>query len=458
MTNILIVDDDQFHLNYVGKILKSSGYESILSESDSRNVMTLFDTESVDIVLLDNMMPFISGKKLLKMITDAHPNICVIMLTSSHEIEHVTECLELGAFDYLIKPIVKDQLCNVIQKAQSENTATFQNWETIDDEHSFITKDKKILNMMEYVQKVSKSTSPVLITGETGTGKEVMARLIHKKSGSNGAFVGVNIAGFDDTLFSDALFGHIKGAYTGAHDNRTGLIEQARRGTLFLDEIGDLPLASQVKLLRVLQDGEYFPLGADKPVQMDVRLVCATNKPLDDMMKTHDFREDLYYRICSHSIELPALRARKQDIEPLTDFFLSSLADQYGEQKPLISESLMRLLQEYDYPGNIRELKSILEDAFALRENNEISIKSIFPYFRNRNVPEPAITADATAIEEISRDKLIHLIKVYFGELPSLDKMEHFLIETAMDECNGHQSEAARLLGVARQTLYRKMK
>jgi transcriptional regulator with PAS, ATPase and Fis domain len=315
---------------------------------------------------------------------------------------------------------------------------------------SITTASPKMSAIFQYCEVVAESQQPVLITGETGVGKELLAKAIHVVSGVRGRFVSVNAAGLDDTMFSDTLFGHKKGAFTGAEQARSGLIAQASRGTLFLDEIGDLSELSQVKLLRLLQEHEYYPVGSDIPLISDARVIAATNRGLRVMTEAKTFRKDLYFRLCSHQVLIPPLRERTEDIPLLLDFFLNTAAQIFRKKSPTYPPELVTLLSSYDFPGNIRELKAMIFDAVARHGSGVLSMERFKEVIGSR--PTPPI--DETRLSQRMNDWLLES----HGSFPKIREVEEFLINEAMKRANSNQGIAASLLGLTRQTLNSKLK
>jgi DNA-binding NtrC family response regulator len=313
-----------------------------------------------------------------------------------------------------------------------------------------VTTDPTMLNLFRYVVAVAPTERPVLITGETGVGKELIARAIHELSGRKGQFVAINIAGQDDTMFSDTLFGHCKGAFTTAVSAREGLIERAAGGTLFLDEIGDLAAASQVKLLRLLQERQYLPIGADDPRQTTARVLVATNRSEETLLQADDFREDLYFRLRAHHAHVPALRERLDDLPLLLDHFLSRAADENRRERPAYSAELVPLLRAYHFPGNVRELQNMVHDAVVTHREGLLSLESFRSAMRAaRSKPPPDVRPPETAAAfAVSRDL----------PLPTLAEAEEQLIAEALRRTNNNQTMAANLLGITRQTIYRHQK
>ena len=305
-----------------------------------------------------------------------------------------------------------------------------------------VTRDRKMQTIFRYMEVIAPTTQPVMITGETGTGKEMIARALHNASGRSGDFVSVNVAGLDDFMFSDTLFGHSKGSFTGAERVRNGLIETAAKGTLFLDEIGDLSIASQVKLLRLLQENEYYQLGSDRIITSTARVVVATNCDLEKSLAAGTFRRDLFYRLCSHHIHLPALRERKSDIPLLVNCFSREAAQEMSRPLPLPSTDTVDALLQYEFPGNIRELKGLISNAVATSPPGTLVIRKL----KSDPVAPSARTAiDFTALAPSN------------GRMPTLHEAEEFLIKEALRVSAGNQRVAALMLGISRQALNKRL-
>ena len=307
-----------------------------------------------------------------------------------------------------------------------------------------VTRDRKMLTIFRYIEAIAPTSQTVMVTGETGTGKELIARAIHDISGRIGDFVSVNVAGLDDIMFSDTLFGHSRGAFTGADRERKGLVDTAGGGTLFLDEIGDLNKASQVKLLRLLQENEYYSLGSDKKMKSTARILVATNSSLEAIITRGSFRTDLYYRLCSHHIHLPALRERMNDIPLLVDYFAVKAAKELGRPIPRVSTDTLDLLAHRDFPGNVRELKGMVINAVAVSKPGTLA-------FPRSNQP---VSTQATALSGTADySSLQHTA----GRIPTLGEAEDYLIREALRISGGNQRAAAIMLGISRQALNKRL-
>jgi DNA-binding NtrC family response regulator len=405
-------------------------------------------------------MPHISGLELLPKIIRDFPQIPVILVTANDEIETVVGCMKSGAFDYLVKPVETRRLIASVRKALelcdlSSELSSVKECLLTDRLHhpdsfaSIVTGNKKMRALFQYVEVVAGTRHPIMITGDTGTGKELVARAIHELSGSKGGFVALNVAGLDDTMFSDTLFGHKKGAFTGAEQARDGMISCAGKGTLFLDEIGDLNESSQIKLLRLLQEHEYYPVGSDSFRKSDARIVLATNHDLQKLIATGKFRNDLYYRLCAHQIHIPALRERLDDIPLLLDHFLATASKELNKKKPTPPGELVTLLSLYSFPGNVRELEAMVFDAVARHTSGILSMESFRKVIEKERPSLQA--APPTEPEE-------NALSGIFGHFPTLRETEDYMINEALKLAKGNQGIASSLLGMTRQTLNNRLK
>ena len=460
-TPILLVDDEQHILLSSESILRFAGIRDVRTIDDSRKVLPHLENEEIGVIVLDLFMPNVSGMELLTVISRDYPQIPIIVMTAADEVEVAVDCMRKGAFDYLVKPVENSRLISSVKKALE--ICSLKNQVTQLRDHlltnrvshpeafsSINTASPKMSAIFQYCEVVAESQQPILITGETGVGKELLAKAIHVVSGVRGKFVSVNAAGLDDNMFSDTLFGHKKGAFTGAEQARSGLIAQASRGTLFLDEIGDLSELSQVKLLRLLQEHEYYPVGSDIPLISDARVIAATNRNLRETAEAKMFRNDLYFRLCSHQVLIPPLRERTEDIPLLLDFFLNTAAQIFRKKSPTYPPELVALLSSYDFPGNIRELRAMVFDAVARHGSGVISMER----FREVIGSRPAPPIDEERLSQRINDWLLES----HGRFPKIREVEDFLIDEAMKRANSNQGIAASLLGLTRQTLNSKLK
>jgi len=457
--SIVIVDDEKDSLYTYSLILKQAGVNDVVLIQDPRELPILLKERTFSVILLDLSMPHVSGFELLKYLKIEYPEIPVIILTAIKEIETAVECMKIGACDYLLKPVEKNKFISSIKKALEmsllkEEISGLKHRlieNKLEHEEAFseiITINQKMIGIFKYIEVISKTDQPILITGETGTGKELIARAIHKVSNKRGDFIAVNVAGLDDTMFSDTLFGHRKGAFTGAISNREGLIAKAKGGTLFLDEIGDLTEASQLKLLRFIQEKVYYPLGSDIQKSTDTRIICATNQDILEMVNKGKFRKDLFYRLKAHHVHLPPLRERKDDIPILLDHFIVESAKHLGKKPPSYPEELLILLMNYNFPGNIRELKMIVYDAVARCKS----------YIFSLDIFKDMIDISNAIDKELKSEIVKFYIQMRFPDkLPTLKEMEELLVHEALSRAKGNQGIAASMLGITRQALNKRL-
>ncbi len=455
---ILMIDDEINLLNSFDFTLADAGMDNTILCNDSRKAMDILRETEVSLILLDLSMPYIRGEELLEKITPEFPEVPVIVVTGDTEIETAVKCMKLGAFDYIVKPIEENRLINQIKRAleitelKKQNTLLkdrlfSDNLENPEAFSEIITQNTKMKLMFQYMEAIAGTTEPILITGETGVGKELIARALHKLSKRTGRFVTTNIAGLDDHMFSDTLFGHKKGAFTGANEERKGQIEMASGGTIFLDEIGDLNPQSQVKLLRLLQEREYHPLGNDNPRFTDALFVLATNKNLNKMVEEGDFRKDLFFRLNVHHITPIPLKDRLDDLPLLVNYFIEKAAKNFSKKIPTYPEELITLLSTYSFPGNIRELQGMIYDAVGTHKSKIMSL-NVFKKHIGTNGNN-----NGTGFNNNTGNSLVE-----FGpQLPTLKYVQNALVKEAMKRTNNNQSIAAQLLGVTRQALNRRI-
>ncbi|MCU0613785.1 MAG: sigma-54 dependent transcriptional regulator [Desulfobacterales bacterium] len=458
---ILIVDDELSILLAIDTTLQLSGFNNIITCQDSREVNHILQNKNVELILLDLNMPHVDGETLLDRIHQEYPDIPVIIVTGVVDVDTAVHCMKVGAFDYIVKPVEEGRLLATVNRAldflelKRENLALKQRIlkEDLENPEAFkdiITKDKKMFSIFQYIESIAGSSQPVLIQGETGVGKELIARAVHRLSRPKGNFVAVNVAGLDDNVFSDTLFGHVKGAFTGADRDRSGLIEKASSGTLFLDEIGDLSSSSQVKLLRLLQEREYFPLGLDEPRKTNARIVASTLADLKSLEHAGKFRKDLNYRLSIHQIHMPPLKERKQDIRLLTDHFLKLAAAELGKKPPTPPEELYTLLSTYCFPGNIRELQSMVFDAVSRHKSKVLSM-DVFKAHIHRE-------QESRNPRKIVKDPENSYPIAITGDFPTIKEVTLWLISEAMNRSDGNQSIAAGMLGISQQALSKRLK
>jgi DNA-binding NtrC family response regulator len=452
---VLLVDDEEHALTMTKMALESEGVCAADVCADSRQALEMLDARSYHAAVIDLMMPHVSGDMLLADISQRHPEVACIIVTAVNDLETAVCCMKRGAVDYLVKPVGRENLIAAMRRIREKAELLAENQrlrgrlldyrdERPDAFAPIVTASSRMKGIFSYIEAIAESSWPVLITGETGAGKELIARSIHELSGRDGEMVCVNVAGLDDQLVADTLFGHEPGAFTGASTRREGLLARAAGGTLFLDEIGDLGAESQVKLLRVLQERAWYPLGSDRPVPTDARIIAATHRDIDNEQQRNAFRRDLYYRLRTHRIDLPPLRKRLEDLPLLVEHFLETISAEMGKSKPRVPAELYTLLRQYDFPGNVRELESLIADALSRHESGVLSTRSFADVILGDRAPAARVTdAEDRAGEGVA----------FHDTLPRLREIEPILIAEALRRADNNQSLAAQMLGVSRQTL-----
>lgn len=456
---ILLVDDEQPWLRSISLTLEGpGGYNNLITCNDSRQVLNILATEDIGLVLLDLTMPYVGGESLLESIVADHPEITVLILSGMNQVETAVTCLKLGAFDFIVKSTEEEHVLDRVHRAvhiaelERENLALSRGLLNPHLQHpeaftNVLSQDSGMQAIFQYVESVAATKRPILISGESGVGKELIAGALHQISGRSGELVAVNVAGLDDNVFSDTLFGHVRGAFTGADTPRAGMIEKAAGGTLFLDEIGDLSQASQVKLLRLLQSGEYYPLGSDQPQHMKARVVVATHQDLIALQHSGHFRKDLYYRLRTHHVEIIPLRKRRGDIPLLLNYFVELAASELEKAVPQVPDALVAMLAHYDFPGNIRELKMLVYDAVSSNQGPVLSLSQF----------KKGIGATSEAGDHFNTLKASQLFST-LDQLPTLSETGTLLVAEAMQRAQGNQSIAARMLGISQPALSKRLK
>jgi DNA-binding NtrC family response regulator len=444
--SVLVVDDESSILDTLRILLRKEGYEVTTAQGGKAGLEQI-RSGNHSIVLTDVRMPQVSGLDILRTAREQDPETPVILMTAQASLQTAVQAVNEGAFYYVQKPFSNDELLAILRRACEFRSIRVENKQLKQDirrrsERSQVSrpigKSRRFTDVLKLAEVVAPTASTVLIQGESGTGKEVVARYIHNLSPrAEGPFLSINCGALPETLLESELFGHVKGSFTGAVRDKQGLFAAARSGTFFMDEVGEMPASLQIKLLRVLQEREVIPVGATEAIPVDVRIIAATNRDLEEEVRRGNFRADLFYRLNVIALELPALRDRKDDLLLLLDAFLQELATERGGDVKALSSEAMDAVMVYDWPGNVRELQNALEHAVVLTRSNSI---------------EP------TALpERITRRKKEPLVAERVQANPSLDVIERAYIMWVLQAEGGNKTRAAEVLGIDPSTLYRKL-
>lgn len=440
---ILVVDDEAIQRDIVKDILEDEGYD-VATSSGGPEALEHIRRSPVDVVLSDLRMPGMDGVELLQHVKAFDPEIIVVVITAYGSVESAVDAMRKGAYHYLTKPLDKEQLTLIVQRAieakhlSDENRSLRQELRERYAFHNIIGQSRKMQDLFRMIEKIAPSESTVVIYGESGTGKELVARALHSHSTrSDQRFLAVNCAAIPDTLLESEMFGYEKGAFTGAQNQKKGLFEEADQGTLFLDEIGDLNMVLQAKLLRVLQEGEFQRVGGTQTIAVDVRVIAATNKDLEEEVREGRFRQDLYYRLNVVPVFLPPLRERREDIPHLVEHFLQKYQEKHGKTVTRVSSEVMKRLLDYPWVGNVRELESIIERSVILTDHEVIDSETLPEKLRAQS-DTPSPTPFTYAIPDSGI---------------SLDDVERNLIETALVKSGWSIKKASELLGITYKTL-----
>jgi DNA-binding NtrC family response regulator len=440
---VLLVDDEINMARTQAKILQRKGYV-VETASNGRDALRALGENPFDVVITDLKMPTMDGMQLLREMHVRGRRCAVIVLTGHGTIESAVEAMQHGAADYLTKPCNPDELLLKVDKLLETKRLREEVEQLRREMRAFkkfgelIGQSPQMRNIYLLIAAVSENKSTVLVTGESGTGKELVARTIHRQGPwADHPFVAINCGAMSETLLDSQLFGHRRGAFTGAIADHDGVFQTANGGTLFLDEISEIPFSLQVKFLRAIQEKEVTPLGSNRPVKVDVRIIAASNRDLDDAVRTGAFREDLFYRLNVVPIHLPPLRERREDIPLLIEHFVNTFSTEYKVEPKKVAPEAMEKLNAYPWPGNIRELQNVIERMFALSRSSEITLADL-----------PGLIAGFAEKPLQFYDR---------AELPTLEEMERSLIGAALRKSQGNKNEAARLLAIDRQRLYRKI-
>jgi len=440
---LLVVDDEPIALRNLEKVLAREGYQ-VSTASSGQAALRQLRHRAFDVVLTDLKMDKVDGMQVLKRCKDVDPEAEVILVTGYAAIETAIEAMKHGAYHYLAKPFKLDEVRKVVREAvekvalKKENRRLRESIELLADPAEIVTQDPGMLRILDTAREVTPSDCSILVSGESGTGKELMARYVHRHSRRSGAiFLAINCGAFTEELLNSELFGHEKGAFTGAAERKKGLIETAHGGTLFLDEITEMSPAMQVRLLRVVQEQELLRVGGTETVRVDVRFIAATNRNVREAIASGVLRQDLYYRLSVVTLALPPLAGRREDIPMLAHFFLKKHAGRMGKKVDSIAPEVLELLSGYGFPGNVRELENIIERGVALARES---------------------TLEVAGLPDDLRRMRLKVFRRGEGRIPSLEDQEKAYIQWVLEEVDGNRSQAAAILGIDRVSLWRKLK
>ena len=448
---VLVVDDERNIRRSLEMILSGEGYR-VICASSGQEALSALAKETVHAALLDIVMPGMKGIEVLQKMRQARPDLAVIMISGHGTVQDAVQATKLGAYDFLEKPLSREKVLLVVLHALETSVLAEENRDLrqkIEGRFEMVGQSPAIRAIQEQIAKVAPTSGRVLILGDSGTGKELIARDIHRQSRrSKGAFVKVNCAAIPEELIESELFGSDRGAFTGAVKTRDGKFELADGGTLFLDEIGDMSLSVQAKVLRALEQGEFERVGGSETIRVDVRVLAATNKNLKERVEQGQFREDLFFRLNVIPITAPPLRDRRQDIPLLVAYFLDLYAVENGSRAKEISPGAMELLCRYDWPGNIRELKNLVERLSIMVSSDAVNVEDL-PALTGLNIPRTVEPSGREALRQISAGKTLRQAR---------EELEKEYIAAALDQNSGNVTQAAKILGIERTNLHKKIK
>jgi DNA-binding NtrC family response regulator len=439
---LLVVDDEKVALKNLEHVMRKEGYEVVGTQSGP-HALQLLESQAFEVVLTDLRMERVDGMQILRRCRELYPDTEVILITGYATLESAVEAMKHGAFYYIGKPFRLDEVRKVVREAlekvrlKRENRQLREQIDAYEGKVKIITQDVQMQRLLETARQVAPTGCNVLLCGESGTGKELFARYLHYYSGRSGPFLAVNCGAFTEELLGNELFGHEKGAFTGASGTKRGLVEAASGGTLFLDEVTEMSPAMQVKLLRVVQERELLRLGATEPIPVDVRFIAATNRDIQQAVASSQFRRDLFFRLNVVSLQIPPLSQRKGDVDLLSYYFLKKCAARMKKEVAEISREALDLLVGYGFPGNVRELENIIERGVALARGTTLEVADLPDDLRELNV------------QTFRRQE---------GKIPSLEAQEVAYIRWVLKEVNGNKTLAAQVLGIDRVSLWRKLK
>ena len=461
MTNIWIIDDEESIRTICTSALED--LFNVESFSSASEALLALNSNKPDLIITDIKMPGMSGLEFLNKVSEKFPDLPTIIITAHANIDNALSAYKGGAFEYLTKPFDINEIRKLAIKA-TKTSKPAQNDVAQESNSEIVGKAESMQEVFKAIGKISKTDITVLIRGESGTGKELIAQSVHTNSTrSNEPFIAINVAAIPHELLESELFGHEKGSFTGAQSQRIGRFEQALGGTLFLDEIGDMHPELQTRLLRVLSSHEFYRVGGQKPIKSDVRIIAATNQNIEDLIKTGQFREDLYHRLNVFRIELPPLRKRKEDIPALVEYFLKKSADEIKSERKDIEENAIDILNEYNWPGNIRQLENTCRYITVMAPSTSITIDDIPDEVKNIEMITNGSTQvnglDANIDWEVTLSDHIKSVLQDQKDLTNLSKeLEKILLQEALKASNGRRIDAAKILGLGRNTITRKIK
>ena len=451
---VWVADDDSAIRVVLEESLSSSGFD-VKTFSSGDAVVNELTNDSPDLLLTDVQMPGMLGYDLLKHINDNHENIPVIIMTAFTDMQAAVDSYGGGAFEYIPKPFDLDEAIQIINRALEDKPKT-KGLKT-KAKTDIIGESPSMQTVFRAIGKLSTTTATVLVQGESGTGKELIAKSLHKNSPRyDMPFIALNMADIPKELVESELFGHEKGAFTGAVDKRIGRFEQANGGTLFLDEIGDMPLDSQTRLLRVLSNKEFYRVGGDKPIKVDVRIIAATHQNLNNLVSQKSFREDLFYRLNVIKINVPSLRERKEDIDVLTKYFLKNHSDSLGEELRVLSKEVMEVISRYDWPGNVRQLENICYWLALMTPTQNVKVEDLPEEIKYNQMIEVPSSSWEDGFNSWVKNVALSVEKDLLNIVNP--KIEKIIIKAALEKANGKKNEASILLGLGRNTLAKKIK
>ncbi len=449
---LLVVDNEAAHARAMTESLEKVGYRCEVATSGP-DAARLIESETYDVIITDMVMNDVDGMKILKLATERLPECEVVMVTGHATVPIAVEAMQKGAFNFLEKPITPNRLRAIAEKAadsvglKRRNTELLQRLDERFGFEGIIYTSKKMQTVIDRVRRIAATDATVLITGESGTGKEMIAQAIHQNSPRrNKRLVALNTRAVTETLVESELFGHVKGAFTDAVSDRVGAFQYANGGSLFLDEVGDMPMSTQIKLLRVLEENEITRVGDNKPIKVNVRLISATNRPLEEMIEAGSFRNDLYFRLKVVTVELPPLRQRREDVIPLMDHFRKMFLRRHDKPTAHFTPAVTKRFFSYDWPGNVRQLRNFVETMVVLDHDNALGVDDLPPELSEEDA---LVSSGGDEAELLSGDSSL------IGQ--PLSVIERWAIEETLKLTGDNREEAAKVLGIGARTLYRRL-